>query len=251
MAFWRELLKVERTAVVALAAVSALSIAWGGSDTLGLSTNGIGWNKIIGIPLLFTSFVVSGIFPILVFGVPLYTFLRQRGYANWVTTLPIGLFPGMLDLFLETRPDVRALLGGTVVLLVTHFRFRKQLEGVVTEACVSHAKTRAIGVQGISDELHDSLNLSANSRPVARRVSIGFLAASGILFGMPLALMIAIGSQAAGTERQGLSILALAGSVGLLSLAAVIYALILALREFHLPGCRHPPGAAEKRPPTP
>jgi hypothetical protein len=75
------------------------------------------------------------------------------------------------------------------------------------------------------DELREDRKLS-NSPPLLRHVQKACLAAAGLLVGMPFALLLAIGSQGARTSGEGLLVLASACAVALLSLAAIVYALI-------------------------
>lgn len=110
MSYFRHLFKTELVALGCLAVCAAIfSLLFGN-----------GGHAIFGLRDAFLLFCTIGVLPVSVYGAPVYALLRYRGAAKWWSALLIGLFPGLIVIFLNLGVAVFALVVGGVIGLLTH-----------------------------------------------------------------------------------------------------------------------------------
>ena len=122
MNYLRSLLRVELFALGGLALCALAFVAYLVLAVL-LTESSAGFESdAVGVLVgMFGLFFVFGFVPAALFGAPIYTLLLQRGRANWLTALALGLAPGFVFLVPERQLALFAFLAGTAVALFTHF----------------------------------------------------------------------------------------------------------------------------------
>jgi hypothetical protein len=119
MNYFAQLLRIETIAIAALfivAAVLAAVFAVQSSFTEGAILGFADTSKIV-----FLTTMMWGLGPVIVFGAPLYTFLRQHGHASLASAIGLGSIPGILFLLLDVELGVWAVACGIAVAGITHF----------------------------------------------------------------------------------------------------------------------------------
>ena len=128
MTFWQMLWRVELRAVVALLICACLMALYGLVDSLRASA--------AGSTLLLTPFGAAwlgfgytfaiGALPVILYGAPVYAFLRYKDLASWLAVVLVGVAPGII-MFLIGARDLKSdltgwfIIGGVAVACVTHF----------------------------------------------------------------------------------------------------------------------------------
>jgi hypothetical protein len=81
-------------------------------------------NQLFGLTataaLFFGYTFLIGLFPVALFGAPLYAKLAYMGKASWLSALTIGIVPGLLFLFVAKDLALYSIVGGVVISLATH-----------------------------------------------------------------------------------------------------------------------------------
>ncbi len=70
--------------------------------------------------ITFVYFIVLGLIPALAFGAPIYAWLWRHGKATWISSLLVGLIPGLALAAFESELGMTAMICGAFVALLTH-----------------------------------------------------------------------------------------------------------------------------------
>jgi hypothetical protein len=127
MTYWQLLWRVELRAVTALLIGALLMALYVFADSLRASAIG---STMLVTPLdaawggfLYTIFF--GVLPVILYGAPLYAFLRYKNMATWLSVVLAGVAPGIVMYSIGAR-DLKSdltgwfIIGGVVVSCVVH-----------------------------------------------------------------------------------------------------------------------------------
>ena len=118
MKYLRQLVKTEVVAIAALLSVAVVLAIFS------LVQASIAANPILGIAgsakVVFTYICLIGGIPVIAFGAPMYAALHYFGKASWLSTLVIGVAPGVIFLLVERDLGLWAMSCGAVIALATH-----------------------------------------------------------------------------------------------------------------------------------
>jgi hypothetical protein len=64
--------------------------------------------------------VVIGLLPVVLFGAPIYTWLKTRSRVSWLNVLGLGVLPGIVVFPLEKELSIWVILCGCLVAISTH-----------------------------------------------------------------------------------------------------------------------------------